>query len=64
MMTDITLIHRYADHVSVSDDVLVIRNGQLTPAKVINVTLLKMQGDHYSYKNTGLPVTWKPLRQI
>ena len=56
-MTDITLIHRYADHVSVGDDVLMIGNSQLTLAKVINVTLLKMQGDHYSYKNTGLPVT-------
>ena len=37
---------RYAEKVSTGDEVLVSENNELTPAKVINVSSLKMQGDY------------------
>ena len=36
---------RYADEVSVDYEVLVQRNGRLMPAKVINISNFKMQGN-------------------
>ena len=42
---------RYADHVSIGDEVLVKGNDVLTPAKVINVSSLIMQGDYHSQFN-------------
>ena len=37
---------RYADQVSIGNEVLVEGNDELTPAKVINVNSSSMQGDH------------------
>ena len=39
---------RYADQVSVGDEVLVPGNGELTPAKVTDVPTFKMQGLYHS----------------
>ena len=51
----IILSIRYADHVSVGNEVLVEENYELIPAEVINVSTLSMQGDcisiHYSFMN-------------
>ena len=38
---------RYAEKVSTGDEVLVPENNEFTPAKVINVSSLKMQGDYH-----------------
>ena len=38
------LSYRYADQVSVGDEVLVLRNDELMPAKVMNVSSIIMQG--------------------
>ena len=37
---------RYADQLSITDEVLVHQNDKLTPDKVINVSSLIMQGDY------------------
>ena len=38
---------RYADHVSIGDEVLVEENDKLIPRKVVNVSGLLMQGNNY-----------------
>ena len=38
------LSYRYADQVSVGDEVLVLRNDELMPAKVMDVSSIIMQG--------------------
>ena len=40
------LSSRYADKVSIGDDVLVQRNGTLIPDKVIGLSSFKMQGKY------------------
>ena len=43
-----TSFFRYADHVSVGDEVLAVQdNKELTPAKVINISNINMQGTFY-----------------
>ena len=37
---------RYADEVSIGDEVLVQGNNGLTPTKVINVSKITLQGNH------------------
>ena len=39
---------RYAEQVLIGDEVLVKGNNELAPAKVINVSELKMQGNHHT----------------
>ena len=41
-------IFRYADQVSLDDEVLVNKNDEFIPTRVINVSSLMMQGDHCS----------------
>ena len=44
------LFFRYADYVSVGDEVLAIqKHDELIPAKVINVSSFNMQGTFYPY---------------
>ena len=38
------LLYRYASQVSVGDEVLVLRNDELMPVEVVNVSSLIMQG--------------------
>ena len=54
---------RYAEKVSAGDEVLVPENNKLTPAKVINVSSLKMQGDytHFSVLQYVVSTAFKPL---
>ena len=40
------LSYRYADQVSVGDEVMVLRNDKFMPAKVMNVSNLIMQGNY------------------
>ena len=40
---------RYAEKVSTGDEVLVSESNKLTPAKVTNVSSLKMQGDYICF---------------
>ena len=42
-----TLLYRYASQVSVGDEVLVLRNDELMPVKVVNVSSLIMQGNSH-----------------
>ena len=42
------LSYRYADHVSVGDEVMVLRNDKLMPAKVMDVSSLSAQGNYSS----------------
>ena len=39
----------YADQVSVGDEVLLNEKDELTPAKVINISEIIMQGNIYGY---------------
>ena len=43
------VLTRYATDVSVGDEVLVEKNDQLTPSKVINVASSMMQGKYIVY---------------
>ena len=45
------LSFRYADKVSIGDDVLVQRNGTLIPDKVIGLSNFKMQGKYSTCNN-------------
>ena len=38
---------RYADQISVDDEVLAHKNDDLIPAKIINITSFTMQGDNF-----------------
>ena len=38
--------YRYADQVSVGDEVMVLRNDKLMPSKVMDVSSLTMQGNY------------------
>ena len=40
---------RFADQVSISDELLVQENNELVPAKVINISSLIMKGEHWFY---------------
>ena len=40
------LSYRYADQVSVGDEVMVLRNDKLMPAKVMNVSSLIIKGNY------------------
>ena len=42
------LFYRYAEQVSILDEVLVLENANLTPATVVNITTFNMQGDNDS----------------
>ena len=42
------LFYRYAEQVSIGDEVLVLENANLTPATVVNITTFNMQGDNDS----------------
>ena len=42
------LSYRYADQVSVGDEVMVLRNDKLMPAKVMDVSSLIVQGNYSS----------------
>ena len=39
-------VHRYADQVVIGNDVLVGENNKMTPAKVINISNVKAQGNY------------------
>ena len=39
------LFFRYTEQVSIGDKVLVLENANLTPATVVNISTLNMQGD-------------------
>ena len=49
---------RYADLVSIDEEVLVHGNGELTPAKVINVSTYKTQGNHYDFILHYFSLNW------
>ena len=36
---------RYAAHVSIGNEVLILENDHLTPSKVVNISILSLQGD-------------------
>ena len=40
---------RFAEQISVGDEVIIPRNDELTPAKVTNVSVITMQGDKPFY---------------
>ena len=42
------LFYRYADQVSIEDEVLVKKNNNLTPVKIQNISNFAMQGNYYS----------------
>ena len=42
------LSYRYADQVSVDDEVMVLRNDELMTARVMNVSSFMMQGNYSS----------------
>ena len=42
------LLFRYADNISVGDEVLVEGNDKLTPLRVINVSNIMMQGHYHN----------------
>ena len=42
---------RYANKVSLGDEVLIHRNGEMTTTKVINITKTLMQGKYYCYSS-------------
>ena len=44
-------VHRYADQVVIGNDVLVGENNKMTPAKVINISNVKAQGNYYQFLN-------------
>ena len=48
------LILRYAEQLSIDDEVLVNENNTLTPTKVINTTSLMMEGNYY-YQISSVP---------
>ena len=61
-------LFRYANEVSVSDEVLIKDNAKLMPAKVINVSSLILQGDLNfilkSYVVINLIISIKYLNKI
>ena len=42
-------LFRFAEQISVGDEVIIPRNDELTPAKVTNVSVIAMQGDQPFY---------------
>ena len=48
---------RYADQVLIGDEVLVEQNAKLTPARVINVLSVRMQGNYQSITVQPLDAT-------
>ena len=42
---------RYANKVSIVDEVLIQRNGEMTTTKVTNITKTVMQGKYYCYSS-------------
>ena len=46
------IISRYADQISIGNEVLVQANNQLTPVTVMNVSTLSMQGKQYNMNLT------------
>ena len=54
--------YRYADQLSMDDDILVQINDNFVPAKITNVSGLKLQGNDYSLCFFCLCVVlWPPL---
>ena len=49
MYTKIIFCFRYADQVSIGDEILTPGNANLSPATVVNLSSSKMQGDFVYY---------------
>ena len=43
-------LFRFAEQISVGDEVIIPRNDELTPAKITNVSVIAMQGDQPFYR--------------
>ena len=50
-MSKINIYFRYADQVSIGDEVLVRRNDELIPGNVTNISSFMMQGNSYIKTN-------------